>query len=66
MAHHPGNGEDLPALLQSQARGDQRATAVRSLDHHHAEGQPADDPVAHGKMPRNGGRPQGEFRKDGA
>jgi hypothetical protein len=42
-----GDGQDVAALLQRVAHGDQRAAADAGLDYQRAERQAADDPVAH-------------------
>src|SRR3546814_7823803 len=41
-----GHGEDLAALVAGEARGDQRAGALRRLDHHDAQGEAGNQPVA--------------------
>ena len=45
-----GHRENLAALFGGHPRGDQRAGAARRFDHHDAERQPGDQPVAAGKV----------------
>ena len=47
-----GHGEDQPAHFAGEPRADQRARALRRLDHHQPERQPGDDPVAARKILR--------------
>src|SRR6266851_2858523 len=51
------DAKHLASLLQRHARGDQRAAALRRLNHYHAEAEAADDPIAHREATRYGQRP---------
>ena len=57
------HGEDLAALFERQARGDQRAGALRRLDDDDAERQPGDEPVAAGKVARRAAPSRAAFRR---
>ena len=46
------HGEHVPPLVQGGVGGDQRPGAHRGFHHQRRQAQPADDAVAHGKMPR--------------
>src|SRR5712671_4551984 len=46
------DAKHLASLLGRHARGDQRAAALRRLNHHHAEAEAADDPIAHREATR--------------
>ena len=48
------HGEDFPALLAGEARGDKRTGPHRRLDHDDAEREPGDNAVAAGEMTRLG------------
>ncbi|MNY55837.1 hypothetical protein D3C86_1918500 [compost metagenome] len=54
MMDGAGNGKHFASLFRRQPRGDQRTAGDTGLDHQHAEGQTADDPIASGEVASTG------------
>jgi hypothetical protein len=61
-----GNGEDLPALFQSETGRDERAAFGRCFHHNHTERQAADDSISLGKMAGKRRRTQRKFGEKAA